>query len=243
MGSTEVKELISIGELLKLLKPEFPELSISKIRFLESEGLVQPQRTPSGYRKFSTEDVQRLRFVLRLQEDKYLPLKVIKAKLKDLDSGRVKASDLAPGRVGESLVGIAGIGEVTLRKRDVPQVLEITAAQLEKLEEHGLVCTHEDEEGEYYEREDVQVLRLAKEFARHGIEPRHLRMYENFAEREASFFEQVILPGLKQKDQEAKRSAIDDLVQLANLSEQLKNTLLRNRLKVFMKQANYFPPF
>ncbi len=237
------KELVSIGELLRFLKEEFPELSISKIRFLESEGLISPQRTPSGYRKFSQADVQRLRFILRLQEEKYLPLKVIKGKLKDLDSGRVKAADLARGKIGDVLPQMAGEGEVTLLKENAPEVLEITKADLEKLEEYGLICSHQGDNGVFYEREDVQVLRLAREFSRHGIEARHLRMYENFADREALFFEQVVAPALKQKDPDAKRAAIDSLVELANLSHELKDTLLKNRLKSFMQQANYFPSF
>ncbi len=237
------KELLSIGELLKLLKEEFPELSISKIRFLESEGLISPQRTPSGYRKFSQADVQRLRFILRLQEEKYLPLKVIKGKLKDLDSGKVKASDLTPGKIGDLLPRMAGEGQVILLKENAPEVLEISRGDLDKLEEYGLICSHQGESGPFYEREDVQVLRLAREFSRHGIEPRHLRMYENFADREALFFEQIVAPALKQKDPEAKRAAIDSLVELANLSGELKDILLKNRLKSFMQQANYFPSF
>ncbi len=237
------KELLSIGELLKYLKEEFPELSISKIRFLESEGLISPQRTPSGYRKFSQADVQRLRFILRLQEEKYLPLKVIKSKLKDLDSGRLKAGDLAPGKIGDVLPQMAGEGEVTLLKENAPEVLEIARADLDRLEDYGLICSHAGDNGPFYEREDVLVLRLAREFARHGIEPRHLRMYENFADREALFFEQIVAPALKQKDPDAKRAAIDSLVELANLSQELKDVLLKNRLKSFMKQANYFPSF
>ncbi len=237
------KELLSIGELLKYLKEEFPELSISKIRFLESEGLISPQRTPSGYRKFSQADVVRLRFILRLQEEKYLPLKVIKGKLKDLDSGKVKAADLTPGKIGDVLPELAGQGEVTLLKENAAEVLEIAKADLDRLEDYGLICSHPGDNGLYYEREDVQVLRLAREFARHGIEPRHMRMYENFADREALFFEQIVAPALKQKDPDAKRAAIDSLVELANLSNELKDTLLKNRLKDFMKQANYFPSF
>ncbi len=96
------KELVSIGELLKSLNDEFPDLTISKIRFLETEGLLYPERTPSGYRKYSKTDEQRLRFILRLQMERYLPLKVIKEKLKDIESGKIKASDLSAGYMDDA---------------------------------------------------------------------------------------------------------------------------------------------
>src|SRR4030042_2558992 len=101
----ETREKMSIGDLLKSLKEEFPDLTISKIRFLESEGLINPERTASGYRKFSASDAQRLRFILKLQREKYLPLKVIREKIAELESGREKAGDLVPGMMGSIEVG------------------------------------------------------------------------------------------------------------------------------------------
>ena len=241
----EKKDLMSIGDLLKSLKGEFPDLTISKIRFLEGEGLLSPQRTPSGYRKFSQADAQRLRFILKLQREKYLPLKVIREKIDELESGRARAGDLAPGMVGSLEVGeeLAVYADATLLKENAPQALEVDASFVATLEEYGLVCAHEGEDGPYFEKEDVKILRIAREFARYGLEPRHMRMYENLTGREVMAFEQIIMPALMSKDQEAKRRALDNLLQLVNLSRELKDLLLKNRVKAYYSRSNQPVPF
>jgi DNA-binding transcriptional MerR regulator len=239
------KEKMSIGDLLKSLKEEFPELTISKIRFLESEGLINPERTASGYRKFSPSDAQRLRFILKLQREKYLPLKVIREKIDELESGRVKAGDLVPGMMGSIEVGeeLAAYDDTVLLKENVPQALDIAASLVDTLEGYGLICKHEGDEGTYYDKEDVKILRIAKEFGRYGLEPRHMRMYETLTDREAIAFEQIITPALLSKDQEAKRRALDNLLQLVNLSRELKDLLLKNRVKEHFIKSNQPVPF
>jgi len=239
------KEKMSIGDLLKSLKSEFPDLTISKIRFLESEGLINPERTASGYRKFSDADAQRLRFILRLQRDKYLPLKVIREKIRELESGKARAGDLAPGISGTLEVGeeLAAYDDSTLLKADAPQALDVSPTFVETLEDYGIICAHEGEDGYFFDKDDIKILRIAKEFSRYGLEPRHMRMYENLTDREAMAFEQIIMPALKSKDPEAKRKALDNLLQLVNLSRELKDLLLKNRLKEYFKNANYPVPF
>lgn len=241
----QVKEKMSIGDLLKLLKDEFPELTISKIRFLESEGLLKPERTPSGYRKFTPADAQRLRFILKLQKEKYLPLKVIREKLSEIESGRARAGDLASGetealRVGEEL---SAYQDATMPRENVPEALGIDLSFADTLEEYGLICSHPGEDGPYYEKEDIKILRIAREFSRYGLEPRHMRMYENLTHREVLAFEQIILPSLKSKDPEARRRALDILLQLVNLSRELKDQLLKNRVKEYYRQSNHPVPF
>lgn len=239
------KDKISIGDLLKSLKGEFSDLTISKVRFLESEGLINPERTASGYRKFSQADAQRLRFILKLQREKYLPLKVIREKIDELESGKVRAGDLVPGMHGSLEVGeeLAAYDDSTLLKENVPQALDITSSFLETLEDYGLICAHEGEGGYYYDKDDIKILRIAREFSRYGLEPRHMRMYENLTDREAMTFEQLILPALKSKDPEAKRRALDNLLQLVNLSRELKDLLLKNRVKEYFSKFNYPIPF
>ncbi len=241
----QAKDRMSIGELLRLLQPEFPELTISKIRFLESEGLLSPERTPSGYRKFSQADVQRLRFILKLQKEKYLPLKVIREKLSELESGKVRAGDLAGGegeafRIGEE---ISAYQDATIPRENLPQALDIDLSFADTLEEYGLICSHQGDDGPYYEREDVKILRIAREFSRYGLEPRHMRMYENLTDREVMAFEQIILPSLKSKDPETRKRALDVLLQLVNLSRELKDQLLKNRVKEYFRQHNQPVPF
>jgi DNA-binding transcriptional MerR regulator len=239
------KEKMSIGDLLKSMKEEFPDLTISKIRFLESEGLIEPERTPSGYRKFSQSDAQRLRFILKLQREKYLPLKVIREKIDELESGKARAGDLVPGMMSSLEVGeeLAAYDNSTLLREHVTQALDIDRAFAETLEEFGIICAHDGEEGPYYDREDVKILRIAREFSRYGLEARHMRMYETLTDREALAFEQIIMPALKSKDPEAKRRALDNLLQLVNLSRELKDLLLKNRVKEYFLKSNHPVPF
>lgn len=239
------KELVSIGELLKSLNDEFPDLTISKIRFLESEGLLEPERTPSGYRKYNKTDEQRLRFILRLQKERYLPLKVIKEKLKDIESGKIKASDLASGFSDEAplLPEEEAADESMVLKSKVDEMLNINPGFATELEEYKLICSHQGEDGDYYEKEDVKIIRLASDFLRYGIEPRHLKMYKNLADREEEFLGGIFFPLLRQKDPEAKRSAVENLIQLTSLSRELKDLLLKNRVKPYLKQLDYKPLF
>ena len=239
------KDKMGIGDLLKSMKGEFPDLTISKIRFLESEGLIEPERTPSGYRKFSQADSQRLRFILKLQQEKYLPLKVIREKIDELESGKARAGDLVPGMMGSLEVGedLVAYDETTLLRDQVPQALDIDLKFVATLEDFGLICAHDGEDGPFYDKEDVKILRIAREFSRYGLEPRHMRMYENLTDREAMAFEQIITPALKSKDPEAKRRALDNLLQLVNLSRELKDLLLKNRVKEYFLKSNQPVPF
>jgi DNA-binding transcriptional MerR regulator len=239
------KDKMSIGDLLKSLKDEFPDLTISKVRFLESEGLIEPERTPSGYRKFSQADAQRLRFILKLQREKYLPLKVIREKIDELESGKTRAGNLVPGMLGSLEVGedLAAYDDSILLRDGVKQALDIDQSFVTTLEEFGLICAHDGDDGPFYDKEDVKILRIAREFSRYGLEPRHMRMYENLTDREAMAFEQIITPALKSKDPEARRKALDNLLQLVNLSRELKDLLLKNRVKQYFERSNQPVPF
>lgn len=230
---------------MRELQGEFPELTVSKIRFLESEGLISPERTPSGYRKFSPTDVQRLRFILKLQKERYLPLKVIKEKLKDLESGRIRAGDLAGEKEANSDLkeDLAVYDQSTVLADKLEEVTGIPLHFAKTLEEYGLICSHEGEDGTYYEREDIKIIRVAQEFSRYGLEPRHLRMYESFTARELSTFVQVVLPALKSKDQEMRKRALDHLARLIELSRELKDLLLKNQAKDYFRRFHHPVPY
>ncbi len=240
-----VKDKMSIGDLLKSMQGEFPDLTISKIRFLESEGLIEPERTPSGYRKFGQADAQRLRFILKLQREKYMPLKVIREKIGELESGKARAGDLVPGMLSSLEAGedLVAYDDSTLLREDVPQALDMDLSFIATLEEFGLICAHDGNEGPFYDKEDVKIMRIAKEFSRFGLEPRHMRMYENLTGRESMAFEQIIAPLLRSKDPETRRRALDNLMQLVNLSRELKDLLLKNRVKEYFIRANQPIPF
>ena len=221
-----------IGEVQELLTKEFPDITISKIRFLEKEGLINPERTPSGYRKYSKANIKQLSYVLRLQREEYLPLNVIKKKIQDLRSGKVVAGDLnvMSGQAGEPTL----TGAMPISFDLAPSKLHLSAETINELLEYGIVGVREGPEGKYFSHDDVKVLNMAKEFFRYGVEPRHLRMYTQFVGREASFIEQIIRPQLQHKDPNTKRSALKDLESLIALSQMFTQALLREALAQYL---------
>jgi DNA-binding transcriptional MerR regulator len=231
----------SIGEVLVGVKTEFPDITISKIRFLESEGLIQPERTPSGYRKFYEDDVERLRQILRLQRDEYLPLKVIKDRLARLDAGEPpEPSEDGQGvETGSEKSGDEELAEpATGLQMSIEEMASATGMERERiteLEGYGLVCGHGPESARYYDGDDYVVLSIVRDFFRFGVEPRHLTMYKHFAEREASFFEAIVMPTLRQRNPDARRAAADSLGELSKVSRKLKQALLRTNLRQYLQ--------
>jgi DNA-binding transcriptional MerR regulator len=229
----------SIGEVLVNVKTEFPDITISKIRFLESEGLITPERTPSGYRKFYAEDVERLKSILRLQRDEYLPLKVIKERLLQADNGEEEpVPTLEQAAAGVEPGGGGGGEELAEAPTGLQMSLEEMAAatgvdrdRIKELETFGIVCSHGPEGGRYYDGDDYVTLSIVKDFLRFGIEPRHLTMYKHFADRESAFFEALVAPTLRQKNPDARRAATQTLGELTATSRKFKQALLRNALR------------
>jgi DNA-binding transcriptional MerR regulator len=221
-----------IGEVQDILKKEFPDITISKIRFLEKEGLLNPERTPSGYRKYSKANIKQLSYILRLQREEYLPLSVIKRKMQDLKSGKVVAGDMTVMSGQGAEPSLTGAVPVSLDL--APSKLGLSAETLKELIDYGIVTVHEGPEGKYFPPSELKVLNLAKEFFRYGVEPRHLRMFNQFVGREASFIEQIIRPQLQHKDPNTKRSAIKDLENLMALSQMFIQALLRESLSRYL---------
>jgi len=221
-----------IGEVQDTLKKEFPDITISKIRFLEKEGLLNPERTPSGYRKYSKANIKQLSYILRLQREEYLPLSVIKRKMQDLKSGKVVAGDMTVMSGQGAEPSLTGAVPVSLDL--APSKLGLSAETLKELIDYGIVNVHEGPEGKYFPPSELKVLNLAKEFFRYGVEPRHLRMFNQFVGREASFIEQIIRPQLQHKDPNTKRSAIKDLENLMALSQMFIQALLRESLSRYL---------
>jgi len=224
------REFQSIGEVLVLLKPEFPDVTISKIRFLESEGLINPERTSSGYRKFYEQDVQRLRTILKLQRDEYLPLKVIRERL---EGGGGSSEAVGPTSV---------LPEPEHEEPEPSPSLQMTAEELaaaaglsrevvDQLASYGLLRPTAANDEPLFGGDDLVVARVAKELLKYGVEPRHLTMYRHFADREATFFQQIVMPSMRQRNPEARRQAAEALVDLAKVSRRLKQALLRANLR------------
>jgi DNA-binding transcriptional MerR regulator len=222
---------MSIGTVLNALRDEFPEVTISKIRFLESEGLIEPQRTPSGYRKFSAEDVERLGHVLRMQRDHYLPLKVIKEHLDAMERGEA---------VPLPTVGRQRDGEAVMEPSDTPTVARIGRAELlaaagidenelAEWESYGLLVPLEDG---VYDAEAATVASLVAELGRFGIEPRHLRVMKAAADREAGLVDQVVAPLKRHRNPQTRAHAEARTKELAGLTVRLHAALVQTALGV-----------
>jgi Predicted transcriptional regulators len=233
------RAFLSIGEVLAQLRPEFADVTISKIRFLESEGLIRPERTPSGYRKFSRTDVARLRYVLAQQRDHYLPLRVIKENLDAIDRGLEPAgTGGGPARPPRTLWTTEGMpragdfardsGEIRLSREELLAETGLDSTQLVQLEQFGLLAVRP---GGYYDSEALVVARTVADMSRFGIEPRHLRAFRTAADREIGLFQQVVAPIVRQRGPEARARAAETVRELAALSVRLHATLVKSGLR------------
>jgi DNA-binding transcriptional MerR regulator len=222
--------LVSIGAVLGRLRDEFPEVTISKIRFLEAEGLVEPSRTPSGYRKFSAADVERLALVLRMQRDHYLPLKVIKEHLEAAERGEDVALPVAP-RERQDAPWASGAAEPRTASRVGRKELLATAEagedELDEWESYGLIAPMPDGG---YDAESVTVARLVADLGRFGVEPRHLRVMKAAAERQAGLVDQVVAPLRRHRNPQTRAHAEATTRELAGLCVRLHEALVKAAL-------------
>jgi DNA-binding transcriptional MerR regulator len=223
---------LTIGEVLSVLRDDFPDVTISKIRYLESEQLVAPQRTPSGYRKFSRADVARLRYVLAAQRDRYLPLRVIKEHLDALDRGEPLPGEEATAAVPPPLAEGAEAQQRPMTAEQFARAAGLDPEQLADCVQFGLLAPDGERR---YRVEDLAVARAAAGLARHGLEPRHLRAYKSGVEREAGLVEQLVAPVLRARSEEAQTRAAEKLRELASLSAQLHTALLEARLRDLLR--------
>lgn len=223
--------LMSIGTVLNVLRDEFPEVTISKIRFLESEGLIEPRRTPSGYRKFSAGDVQRLGHVLRMQRDHYLPLKVIREYLDAMERGEaVQLPVLGRQRDGEAVPMVPEPPAVArIGREELLAAAEIDESRLAEWESYGLLAPLEDG---VYDSEAVTVAALVTELGRFGIEPRHLRAMKAAADREAGLVDQVVAPLRRHRNPQTRAHAEARTKELAALTVKLHAALVQTALGV-----------
>ena len=231
MPLSRSRDYLSIGEVLDSVRAEFPDVSISKIRFLEAEGLIQPKRTDSGYRMFYDEDVARLRFILQLQRDHFLPLKVIRERLAEADGngGVLPPVPEAPAHVDAPPPEVTpNLQGASLTRAELLKAAGLNEARLKELEDFGLVAVGETGS---YDENDLLVAKAARRFFDYGVEARHLKMYRQFADREAAFFEQIVTPVARRKDPQGQADAARSLGELAGLARQMKEAALRASLR------------
>ena len=218
--TTRTNGALHIGAVCRQLRDEFPDISISKIRYLEDQGLLSPRRTRGGYRLFSEGDVERLETILRLQRDEFLPLRVIRDSL-DL-RGTTPAKRRAPALRDSG-------GEI-----DLPALCQragITPDFARRLEEYDLVTPRIEAGERIYRESDVEIAAACGRLARHGLDARHLRAFRTAAGRQSALLEQLVAPGLRSRDLERRRAALDDLEALAGVATELAQHLLVRDLR------------
>jgi DNA-binding transcriptional MerR regulator len=227
---------MTIGAVCKALEQEFPDISISKIRYLEDQKLLAPRRTPGGYRLYSSGDVQRLRTILRLQRDEFLPLRVIR---QELASGRA-GNDVAPSAAD-------GAAAAARRKRNpsvtapssgalysLDDVIEETRAEprlVSELEEYGVIKGEVRAGTKYYDETEREIVRAVTELARYGVGGRNLRAFRTSADREAALLQQILAPALRSRNAKRRKEAIEALENLAAVTTHLKHLLLIRDLR------------
>ncbi|HST43266.1 MAG TPA: MerR family transcriptional regulator [Conexibacter sp.] len=227
------QKALTIGAVCKALKQEFPDISISKIRYLEDQKLLTPRRTQGGYRVYQQSDVQRLRTILRLQRDEFLPLRVIR---QELAGGRADA-DPAPGpsrpdvrHLRRSAVAVRGPGA----SYSLEEVVEETGADprlVYELEEFGVIRGEHRAGQRYYDDTDREIVRAVTELARYGVAGRNLRVFRTSADRESALLQQILAPALRSRNPERRREAVETLENLAAVATYLKHLLLIRDLR------------
>jgi DNA-binding transcriptional MerR regulator len=219
----ERERLLTIGTVCTRLQPEFPDISISKIRYLEDQGLLAPRRTQSGYRLFSEGDVERLETILRLQRDEFLPLRVIRQEL-------ASPSGAGKERRRRRAVGLADPDD----ELDLGELCEraaITSDLARELEEYGLLQPRRAGSDKLYPAGDVDVAVACAKLSRFGISARHLRTFRTAADREAGLLQQVIAPSLRSRNPERREAAVQQLQTLAELAQELSQLLFWRDLR------------
>ncbi|MGH3377581.1 MAG: transcriptional regulator FtsR [Actinoallomurus sp.] len=231
MSTSAARAYMTIGEVLGLLSADFSDITISKIRFLESEGLVEPERSPSGYRKFASADIERLRFVLTLQRDHYLPLRVIKEHLDAVDRGQTPPPLAGRRRTPRGLVATDSVYEdpadVSLTRGQLLDAAGVDPEVLIELEEFGLISRA----GSRYDRDALTIARAAAALRAFGFEARHLRAVKAAADREAGLIEAAVAPTLRQRSPGAHARAAEKASEIASLSLRLHAALVSASLR------------
>jgi DNA-binding transcriptional MerR regulator len=230
---------LNIGEVLDRLRPDFPGVTIPKIRFLEDKGLIKPERTPSGYRKFSVEDIDRLRYILRMQRDHYLPLRVIGEHLNAIDRG-MEPPPIEPVVPTVPTVALTADGmpspesfirrdNLRISRKELLKIADVSEELLTQLEQFGLV-TPRTGTG-HYDTDALVIATTARELAEFGLEPRHLRAFKTAADREVGLVEQVVAPQKRGRDAAARGRAEETVSEIAALSVRLHATLVKAGLR------------
>ena len=230
------EKALTIGAVVKQLEREFPDISISKIRYLEDQKLLSPRRTPGGYRLYAPADVDRLRTILRLQRDEFLPLRVIRQELAagraDNDSPRSGEDSMAAEARSPRRATVALRGPGSLYRLE--EVLDDTSADpalVKELEDYGVIKGEKRDGEVLYDDTEREIVRAVTELKRYGVGGRNLRVFRTSADREAALLEQILAPALRSRNPERRKEAVEALENLAAIASHLKHLLLIRDLR------------
>jgi DNA-binding transcriptional MerR regulator len=230
---------LTIGAVCKALAQEFPDISISKIRYLEDQRLLAPRRTPGGYRLYTQSDVARLRTILRMQRDEFLPLRVIR---QELAAGRSAEATPEPGglardsgRVWRSSISVRADTGALYSIDDVLEETKADASLVHELEEYGVVKGELRAGIRYFDETEREIVAAVAELARYGVGGRNLRVFRSSADREANLLQQILAPALRSRNAQRRKEAIDALENLAAVATHLKHLLLVRDLRKIVR--------
>ena len=220
----------SIGEVIALLQEEFPDVTVSKVRFLESQGLISPRRSPAGYRMFDGDDLRKIRYILREQRDHFLPLKVIKSKLTAWERGEDPQATPEAGPPPESYFGAAT--GVSLTQDELARASGLTRRQIDELVTNGVLePIRMPDRTLLFRDEDLTIARSASRLLSHGLEVRHLRTIRLGADREVDLVQQLVAPLLRHRNPDNRRKAAEILADCGQAGSQLQEAIVRGRLR------------
>jgi DNA-binding transcriptional MerR regulator len=223
---------LRIGEVVDALVDEFPDISVSKVRFLEGEGLLHPDRTESGYRKFSPADIERVRYILRQQRDHFLPLKVIKDKLAGWERGVEPTTEQPDGPPPDAYFAAPTL---EFDETSMARTAGVSTSLIQELINHGVLNPPLTPSGEaVFNEEDVAIARAAHRLVRHGLEARHLRAIRLGANREVDLFQQLTGPLLRHANPTNLQQAAEVLADVAQAARELQETMVRGQLRTLL---------
>ncbi len=228
-GDSRPRKALTIGAVSQILSQEFQDISISKIRYLEDQKLLSPRRTPGGYRLYSQTDVERLRTILRLQRDEFLPLRVIR---QELAAGGAEPRESQAGSTATRRRAVSvDPPSAQIAEEDLLEDTGASEQLLRELEEFGIVQPERRNGGVSYDETDLEIVRAAFELARFGVAGRNLRVFRTSADREAALLEQLLGPALRSRSQVRRKEAVENLESLAAVCSHLKHLLLVRDLR------------
>jgi DNA-binding transcriptional MerR regulator len=228
------RKALTIGAVCKILQNEFDDISISKIRYLEDQKLLTPRRTQGGYRLYSQSDVERLRTILRLQRDEFLPLRVIRQELAaggDIDFGGGGGGDRRPAAGAVRRAILVNTSSAYLTEEEVIEETGARAELIAELENFGIVQPEKRDGKTAYDETDREIVRAANELSRVGVGARNLRVFRSSADREANLLEALLGPSLRSRNPERRKEALESLESLAATVSHLKHLLLVRDLR------------